>query len=81
MHHNYIGDKAFYSRVLRIAVPIMIQNAITTFVSLLDNLMVGQLGTHPMSGVSIGNQLLFVFNLIVYAAEDGPHRFLQQQYR
>lgn len=64
MHHRYIGDKAFYRRVFGVAVPIIIQNGITNFVSLLDNIMVGQVGTVPMSGVSIVNGLLFVFNLV-----------------
>ena len=57
---RFIGDKAFYRRVLGIAVPIMVQNGITNFVGLLDNIMVGRLGTEPMSGVSIVNQLIFV---------------------
>ena len=47
--------------VMAIAVPIMIQNGITNFVSLLDNIMVGQIGTEQMSGVAIVNQLIFVF--------------------
>ena len=38
---KYIGSKAFYRSVLAVAVPIMIQNGITNFVSLLDNIMVG----------------------------------------
>ena len=58
-----IGDRAFYAMVLSILVPIIIQNAITNFVNLLDNIMVGQVGTEQMSGVSILNQLMFVFNL------------------
>ncbi|MCW3745210.1 hypothetical protein OM428_10860 [Enterococcus gallinarum] len=40
---KFIGNKAFYRTVLTIAIPIMIQNAITNFVGLLDNLMVGQI--------------------------------------
>ena len=60
---TFIGDKVFYKMVLAIAVPIMIQNGITNFVSLLDNIMVGQIGTEQMSGVAIVNQLLFVYNL------------------
>ena len=40
-----IGDKKFYKMILMIAVPIMIQNGITNFVSLLDNIMVGRTGT------------------------------------
>ena len=75
---SYIGDKAFYRRVLTIAVPIVIQNGITNFVSLLDNIMVGQVGTLQMSGVSIANQLLFIFNLTVFGACGGAGIFTAQ---
>ena len=59
---KFIGNKAFYKMVLLIAVPIMIQNGITNFVSLLDNIMIGQIGTEQMSGAAIVNQLIFVYN-------------------
>jgi putative MATE family efflux protein len=78
MLQRYIGDRAFYRRVLAIAVPIIVQNAITNFVSLLDNIMVGQIGTTPMSGVSIVNQLMFVFNLCVFGATSGAGIFTAQ---
>jgi len=80
MYHRYIGDRAFYRRVLGVAVPIIIQNGITNFVSLLDNIMVGQVGTVPMSGVSIVNGLLFVFNLCVFGASSGAGIFTAQFY-
>ena len=48
MLKRYIGDRAFYRRCLAVALPIIIQNGITNFVSLLDNIMVGQVGTIPM---------------------------------
>ena len=64
---KFVGDRAFYKMTLAVAVPIMIQNFITNFVSMLDNLMVGSLGTEQMSGVSIVNQLIFVFSLAVLA--------------
>ena len=48
---------------LTVALPMMIQNAVTNFVSLLDNIMVGRVGTLQMTGVSVVNQLLFVYNL------------------
>ena len=41
MVRKYIGDKAFYRRALALALPIMVQNGITNFVSMLDNVMVG----------------------------------------
>lgn len=78
MLKRYIGDRAFYSRVLGIAIPILIQNGITNFVSMLDNLMVGQIGTIQMSSVSIANQLVFVFNLCIFGASSGAGIFTAQ---
>ncbi|MCR5664995.1 MAG: MATE family efflux transporter [Oscillospiraceae bacterium] len=75
---SLIGDRAFYRRVFRIMTPILIQNVITNFVGLLDNLMVGQIGTEPMSGVAIVNQLLFVYNLCLFGALAGPGIFTAQ---
>ena len=80
MLKRFIGDRAFYRRVLGVAVPILIQNGISNFVSLLDNIMVGQVGTLPMSGVSIVNQILFVFNLCVFGAVSGAGIFTAQFY-
>ena len=64
--------------VLAIAVPIMIQNGITNFVSLLDNIMIGQIGTEQMSGVAIVNQLLFVYNLCLFGGVSGAGIFTAQ---
>lgn len=77
---KFIGDKAFYMMVLGIAVPIMIQNGITNFVNLLDNIMVGRLGTEQMSGVSIVNQLLFVYNICIFGGVSGAGIFTAQYY-
>ena len=68
---KYFGDKAFYMMVLNVAVPIMIQNGITNFVGLLDNIMVGRIGTEQMSGIAIVNQLFLVFNLAIFGAMSG----------
>lgn len=78
--NKLIGDKNFYRRVLAISVPIMIQNGITNFVNLLDNIMVGQIGTAQMSGVSIVNQILFVFILCVFGGCAGAGIFTAQYY-
>jgi Na+-driven multidrug efflux pump len=68
---KFIGDRAFYKMVLTVAVPIMVQNGITNFVGLLDNIMVGQVGTEQMSGVAIVNQLLMVYYLCVFGGLAG----------
>lgn len=75
-----IGDRAFYRKLFAVMIPILIQNVITNFVSLLDNMMVGQVGTEPMSGVAIVNQLIFVFNLCVFGGLAGAGIFTAQFY-
>lgn len=68
---KFFGDRGFYKSVFAVMVPILVQNVITNFVGLLDNVMVGQVGTEPMSGVAIVNQLVFVFNLCIFGGIAG----------
>lgn len=78
MLRKFIGTKAFYHMVLTLAAPLLVQNALSTFVNLLDNLMVGQVGTESMSGVSIVNQLLFVYNLCIFGGLGGAGIYAAQ---
>lgn len=71
-------DKKFYKMLLTIAVPMMIQNGLSNFVSLLDNLMIGSCGTNAISGVAISNQLIFVFYLLIFGATAGVGIFTAQ---
>ena len=77
---KYIGNKAFYKTVLAVSVPVMVQNGVTNFVNLLDNVMVGRLGTEAMSGVSIVNQFIFIFNLLVFGAVSAASIFTAQYF-
>ena len=77
---RYIGDREFYRTLMAISIPIMLQNAITNLVSLLDNIMVGAVGTEQMTGVSIVNQVLFVFNLCIFGGLAGAGIFTAQFY-
>ena len=76
----FFGDKSFYKKLVVIAVPIMVQNGITNVVSLLDNIMVGQVGTEQMTGVAIVNQLLFVYFLCLFGGLSGVGIFTAQYY-
>lgn len=73
-----IGNKEFYKKLFAVALPIMLQNGISNFVNLLDNIMVGRLGTEQMSGVSIVNQLVFIFFLCIFGAIGGVGIFTAQ---
>ncbi len=75
---KFFGSKEFYLSVLAIALPIAIQNCFTNFVNLLDNVMVGQMGTLEMSGVSISNQIIFVCNLCIFGTVSGGGIFCSQ---
>ena len=72
------ANKQLYKRFLIIALPIIIQNGITNFVSMLDNIMVGRVGSLEMSGVSIVNGLMFVYSLCVFGASSGAGIFTAQ---
>ncbi len=78
--NKYIGNKAFYKSIFAITIPILLQNCITNFVNMVDNIMVGSVGTEQMSGVSIVNQLIFVFNITIFGAVSGAGIFTAQYF-
>lgn len=69
---------SFYKKTFFIVFPIIIQNTVTNFVSLLDNIMVGQIGTNQMNAVSISNQLFFVYTLCLWGSLSGAGIFSAQ---
>ena len=73
-------NKELYRRFFMVAIPIIVQNGITNFVSMLDNIMVGRVGSLEMSGVSIVNGLMFVYSLCVFGASSGAGIFTAQFY-
>lgn len=78
MKKRYIGDRAFYRSTLHIAIPALIQSLITQSAGLIDNIMVGRIGTFPMSGVTIANQLLTLFHISVFGAVSAAGIFVAQ---
>lgn len=75
MFKKLIGDKKFYTRIITLALPMILQNAITAFVGMLDNIMVGAVGTEQMTGVAVANQLFFIFNLCIFGVMSGTGLF------
>lgn len=76
--NKIIGSKDFYKNMFAVALPIMLQNGISNFVGLLDNLMVGRIGTEQLSGVSIANNLMLVYQLCIFGAVSGAGIFTAQ---
>lgn len=78
MRKGLIGDKAFYKRVYAIMLPLMVQTMVTSFVSMLDSIMVGQVSTEAMSAVSIANQLITLYSFMIFGANAGAGIFSPQ---
>ena len=75
MFRRFIGTKAFYKSVLTLLIPIVIQQFISSFVSLLDNIMVGSLGAEAISAASIANSVLMVHMLAIFGGLSGASIF------
>ena len=75
--NNY---KKFFSLSLSIALPIALQNLLTSSVNLIDTLMIGRLGELPIAAVGLSNQLFFLLNLFVFGIASGGGIFIAQFY-
>jgi len=60
---EYLGDKAFYRKLVTIALPIALQGLINIGVNMMDTIMVGQLGETAISATSLANQFINVFHI------------------
>jgi len=77
---TFFGDRPFYKKLLVLLIPLTLQQAITSFVNLLDNLMVGSLGTEAISAVAVDNQLIFILNLAIFGMLSGASIFGAQYF-
>lgn len=73
-----IGTKAFYKAALAFALPLILQDTVSSFVNLLDNMIIGSLGTEQMSGVAIVNQFINLFTMCIYGGVAGANIFAAQ---
>ena len=70
--------EGFYKRLAAIAMPIMLQNLLQTFINMLDTIMVGRLGATEIAAVGLGNQVFFVLNMILFGISSGGSVFIAQ---
>ncbi len=75
LRSRLIGDRAFYRKVMTLLIPIVVQQFVSSFVSLLDNVMVGRLGTEAISAASIANTVLMVHMLAIFGGLSGASIF------
>ncbi|GAB6167635.1 MATE family efflux transporter [Clostridium carnis] len=75
---NFFNDSRFFKTLFVLALPIVIQNILTSSLNMADVLMVGALGDKQVAAVGIGNQFSFLFNLIVIGTTGGCSIFISQ---
>ena len=60
------NEKVFYRTFLTIAIPVAMQNFISSFLNTVDTIMIGRLGEIPLTGVSLANQIFFIFSFFIF---------------
>ena len=74
------SKRDFFRRLSAIALPIMLQNLLSSSLSFIDTLMIGQLGSDQIAAVGIANQIFFLVNLFIFGIASGASIFFSQYY-
>lgn len=77
---NLIGDAPFWRRVLKLGLPIVLQNLLAASYSLIDTLMIAGLGTEALSAVGMAGQWSFLFNMILFGVCSAAGMFVSQYF-
>ena len=80
MLKNLFGDKIFWKSMLTLAIPISIQNLLTSSFALVDTLMVGQLGDVSLAAVGMAGQWSWLLNMVTFGICSGASVFFSQYY-
>jgi len=75
---EYYQDEAYFRQLYRLAAPIALQNLLTSSLSMVGSVMVGQLGDAPMAAVALAGQVFFLFSLILFGIGSGSAMFTAQ---
>lgn len=70
--------EGFYRRVFLLALPVVLQNLITTSLGFMDTFMVGLLGAAEMSAVTVANTPVFIMQLILFGLQSGSSVLISQ---
>lgn len=73
-----LGDREFYRTMLAIALPVTIQQLISSLLNMLDVLMVGQLGDASIAALGLSNQVFFLLTLLLFGLTSGAAVFTTQ---
>lgn len=75
-----VGNKQFYMTTIAIALPIMAQQFVTSFVNLIDNIMIGSIGSLALTSVTVANKIYLIFNSTMFGVCGAAGIFIAQYY-
>jgi putative MATE family efflux protein len=78
LFNDIFEDKEFYNKMLKLSLPVIIQNFISSFINMIDTVMVGKLGETEIAAVGIANQYFFFFNMFLIGICAGCSVFIAQ---
>ena len=64
-------EPGFYKRLFRLALPLILQNLITTSLGFVDTFMVGMLGQNELSAVTAANTPIYMIQIIILGLLSG----------
>lgn len=80
MIRTLFGEKKFWRTMVTLAVPIAIQNLLTSSFTLVDTLMVGQLGDISLAAVGMAGQWSWLLNMLTFGICSGAAVFFSQYF-
>ena len=74
----FFTDREYFHQVFRFALPIALQNLVTSSLNMVGVLMIGQLGEVPVAAVGLANQMFFLLQLVLFGITSGAAIFTAQ---
>ncbi|MBI9103533.1 MAG: MATE family efflux transporter [Spirochaetales bacterium] len=74
----FFKDRIFFATLIQLALPIALQNLLINSLSFVDTVMIGRLGAPEIAAVGLGNQVFFMFILILFGVGSGGAIFVSQ---
>lgn len=78
MNNTISERKAFYTKLVGIALPVVFQGLLNNSLSFVDTVMIGQLGEASIAAVALANQMFFLISLLYFGVCSGASIFLSQ---
>ncbi len=75
---NFFRDRDYYRQLIRLAVPIALQNFVTSALNMVALIFIGQLGEESVAAVGLANQIWFLLNLVTFGIVSGASMFVAQ---